>query len=118
VLVVLLVLGIPVGLTLLLVGGVGYIWVSGLEPMLNYMNSAPYFQAANYPLSVIPMFILMGSSHRLRTVTGIFNAAAAWLGHRRGGIAMAGIGACAAFGSICGSSLATAATMAHVSRRR
>ncbi|MDT3680050.1 MAG: TRAP transporter large permease [Burkholderiaceae bacterium] len=116
VLVVLLVLGIPVGLTLLLVGGVGYIWVSGLEPMLNYMNSAPYFQAANYSLSVIPLFILMGQfATGSGLSTGIFNAAAAWLGHRRGGIAMAGIGACAAFGSICGSSLATAATMAHVS---
>jgi tripartite ATP-independent transporter DctM subunit len=116
VLVVLLVLGTPVGLTLLLVGGAGYIWVSGLEPMLNYMNSAPYFQAANYSLSVIPLFILMGQfATGSGLSTGIFNAAAAWLGHRRGGIAMAGIGACAAFGSICGSSLATAATMAHVS---
>ncbi len=116
VLVVFLMLGIPVGLTLLLVGGAGYIWVNGLEPMLNYMNSAPYFQAANYSLSVIPLFVLMGQfATGSGLSTGIFNAAAAWLGHRRGGIAMAGIGACAAFGSICGSSLATAATMAHVS---
>ncbi len=116
VLVALLVLGVPVALTLLLVGGAGYIWVSGLEPLLNYMNSAPYFQAANYSLSVIPLFVLMGSfATGSGLSTGIFNAAAAWLGHRRGGIAMAGIGACAAFGSICGSSLATAATMAHVS---
>ncbi len=116
VLVLFLLLGIPVGLTLLLVGGAGYIWVSGLEPMLNYMNAAPYFQAANYSLSVIPLFILMGQfATGSGLSTGIFNAAAAWLGHRRGGIAMAGIGACAAFGSICGSSLATAATMAHVS---
>lgn len=116
VLVVLLVLGIPVSLTLLLVGGMGYIWVSGLDPLLNYMNAAPYFQAANYSLSVIPLFILMGQfATGSGLSTGIFNAAAAWLGHRRGGIAMAAIGACAAFGSICGSSLATAATMAHVS---
>ncbi len=116
VLVALLVLGIPVGLTLLLVGGAGYVWVSGFEPMLNYMNAAPYFQAANYSLSVIPLFVLMGQfATGSGLSTGIFNAAAAWLGHRRGGIAMAGIGACAAFGSICGSSLATAATMAHVS---
>ncbi|HLS57044.1 MAG TPA: TRAP transporter large permease subunit, partial [Zeimonas sp.] len=116
VLVALLMLGIPVGVTLLLVGGVGYIWVSGLEPMLNYMNAAPYFQTANYGLSVIPLFVLMGQfATGSGLSTGIFNAAAAWLGHRRGGVAMAGIGACAAFGSICGSSLATAATMAHVS---
>jgi len=116
VLVMLLVIGIPVGLTLLLVGGAGYIWVTGFEPMLNYMNSAPYFQAANYSLSVIPLFILMGQfATGSGLSTGIFNAAAAWLGHRRGGISMAAIGASAAFGSICGSSLATAATMAHVS---
>ena len=116
VMVALLMLGIPVGVSLLLVGGVGYIWVSGLEPMLNYMNSAPYFQVANYGLSVIPLFVLMGQFATASGLsTGIFNAAAAWLGHRRGGVAMAGVGACAAFGSICGSSLATAATMAHVS---
>jgi len=116
VMVAMLMLGIPVAVSLLLVGGVGYVWVSGLEPMLNYMNSAPYFQAANYGLSVIPLFVLMGQFATASGLsTGIFNAAAAWLGHRRGGVAMAGVGACAAFGSICGSSLATAATMAHVS---
>ncbi len=116
VMVALLMFGIPVGVSLLLVGGVGYVWVSGLEPMLNYMNSAPYFQTANYGLSVIPLFVLMGQFATASGLsTGIFNAAAAWLGHRRGGIAMAGVGACAGFSSICGSSLATAATMAHVS---
>lgn len=116
VLIGLLMIGVNVGLSLLLVGGIGYIWVSGLEPMLNYMNSAPYFQTATYSLSVIPLFVLMGSFATASGLsTGIFNAAAAWLGHRRGGVAMAAIGACAAFGSICGSSLATAATMAHVS---
>jgi tripartite ATP-independent transporter DctM subunit len=116
VLIALLVVGIPVGLTLLLVGGVGYIWVAGVDPMLSYMNSAPYFQASNYSLSVIPLFVLMGTfATGSGLSTGIFNTAAAWLGHRRGGIAMAGIGACAIFGAICGSSLATAATMAQVS---
>jgi len=112
----LLVLAVPVGLALLLVGGIGYVVVSGWDPLLNYMNGAPYFQTANYSLSVIPLFVLMGQFATSSGLsTGIFNAAAAFLGHRRGGVAMAGIGACAAFGSICGSSLATAATMAHVS---
>ena len=116
VLLALLMLGVNVGLSLLLVGGIGYVWVSGLEPMLNYMNTAPYFATASYSLSVIPLFVLMGSFATASGLsTGIFNAAAAWLGHRRGGVAMAAIGACAAFGAICGSSLATAATMAHVS---
>ncbi len=112
----LLVLGVNVGLSLLVVGGIGYVWVSGLEPMLNYMNAAPYAQTATYSLSVIPLFVLMGSFATASGLsTGIFNAAAAWLGHRRGGVAMASVGACAGFGAICGSSLATAATMAHVS---
>jgi tripartite ATP-independent transporter DctM subunit len=116
VLLALLMLGVNVGLSLLLVGGIGYVWVSGLEPMLNYMNTAPYFATASYSLSVIPLFVLMGSFATASGLsTGIFNAAAAWLGHRRGGVALAAIGACAAFGAICGSSLATAATMAHVS---
>lgn len=116
VLLALLMLGVNVGLSLLVVGGVGYVWVSGLAPMLNYMNTAPYFATATYSLSVIPLFVLMGSFATASGLsTGIFNAAAAWLGHRRGGVAMAAIGACAAFGAICGSSLATAATMAHVS---
>ena len=68
VMVVLLMLGIPVGVSLLLVGGVGYIWVSGLEPMLNYMNSAPYFQVANYGLSVIPLFVPIVFSMALLTL--------------------------------------------------
>ena len=115
-LIALLMIGVNVGLSLLLVGGIGYVWVSGLGPMLNYMNSAPYFATGSYSLSVIPLFVLMGSFATASGLsTGIFNAAAAWIGHRRGGVAMAAIGACAAFGSICGSSLATAATMAHVS---
>ncbi len=115
-LVALLVIGIPVGTALLVIGGVGYVLVSGLPQLLNYMSTAPYYQTATYSLSVIPLFVLMGQFATASGLSrGIFNAANAWLGHRPGGIAMAGVGACAAFGAICGSSLATAATMAHVS---
>ena len=112
----LLVLAVPVAVALLIVGSVGYVMVSGWGPLFNYLSTAPYYQTATYSLSVIPLFVLMGqfaSSSGLSA--GLFNAANAWLGHRRGGVAMAAIGACAAFGSICGSSLATAATMAQVS---
>ncbi len=116
VLVAMLVLSVPVGAALLLVGGIGYVIVAGVDPLLNYMSTAPYHQTAAYSLSVIPLFVLMGQfATHSGLSAGIFNAANAWLGHRRGGIAMAGIGACAAFGAVCGSSLATAATMAHVS---
>lgn len=115
-LVALLVLAMPVGVALLIVGGIGYVVVSGLDPLLNYMSTAPYYQTAAYSLSVIPLFVLMGQFAQASGLsTGIFNAANAWLGHRKGGIAMAGIGACAGFGAICGSSIATAATMAQVS---
>jgi C4-dicarboxylate transporter DctM subunit len=63
----------------------------------------------------VPLFLLMGQfATRGGMSEALFKAAAAWLGHRRGGIAMAAIGACAGFGAICGSSLATAATMANV----
>ncbi|MFN4208582.1 MAG: TRAP transporter large permease, partial [Agrobacterium albertimagni] len=68
-----------------------------------------------YSLSIIPLFLLMGQfAARGGMSQALFNAAAAFVGHRKGGVAMAAIGASAGFGSICGSSLATAATMAQV----
>ncbi len=69
----------------------------------------------SYTLSVVPLFILMGNfTARAGMARELFELARAFLGHRRGGLAMATIGACAGFGSICGSSIATAATMAKV----
>ena len=63
----------------------------------------------------MPLFLLMGQFAALSGVSrALFDAAAAWLGHRKGGVAMASIGACAGFGAICGSSLATAATMGQI----
>lgn len=116
VLVTLLVLSVPVAVALLIVGSAGCIMVSGWDPLLSYLSQAPYYQTATYSLSVIPLFVLMGQFASASGMSaGLFNAANAWLGHRRGGVAMAGVGACAAFGAICGSSLATAATMAQVS---
>ncbi len=112
----LIALAMPIGVAMLLVGGFGYIMLSGVGPLLHHLSSAPYAQAATYSLSVIPLFILMGQfATHAGLSAGLFNAANAWLGHRRGGIAMSAIGACAGFGAICGSSMATAATMAHVS---
>ena len=75
------------------------------------MKTNPYHQFANYTLSVIPLFILMGAlAERSGLSTGLFRAAEAFAGRLRGGLAMAVIWACTAFGAICGSSVATTAT--------
>ncbi len=79
------------------------------------LNSMTFSRFSSYTLSVIPLFLLMGQfAARGGMSQALFNAAAAFVGHRKGGVAMAAIGVSAGFGSICGSSLATAATMAQV----
>jgi C4-dicarboxylate transporter DctM subunit len=104
----------PVGLAMLVAGSLGYIHLTGLPVYLNYIKSTPYHLFANYTLSVIPLFILMGAlAERSGLSTALFKAASGVVGHRRGGMAMAVIGACAAFGAICGSSVATTATFAR-----
>jgi C4-dicarboxylate transporter, DctM subunit len=104
----------PVGLAMLVTGSLGYMYLAGWTPFLNYMKSTPYYLFSNYTLSVIPLFILMGAlAERSGLSTKLFNAAASILGHLRGGMAMAVIGACAAFGAICGSSVATTATFSR-----
>ena len=115
VLLVLLALRIPIGVAMLFVGGAGYVLLRGWDPFLAYLKTAPFIQFSSYSLSVVPLFLLMGEfASRAGMSRGLFRAANVWMGHHRGGIAMASIGACAGFGAICGSSLATAATMAQV----
>ncbi|NOU06371.1 MAG: TRAP transporter large permease [Hyphomicrobiaceae bacterium] len=109
----LIALRMPIGLSMLVVGSVGYIAVhpAGSVAFLAYMKTNPYHQFANYTLSVIPLFILMGAlAERAGISTALFRASAVFVGHLRGGLAMAVIGACTAFGAICGSSVATTAT--------
>ena len=101
----------PVGLAMLASGSAGYLATAGWPAFLNYMKSTPYFLFSNYTLSVIPLFILMGAfAERSGLSQDLFRAASAIVGHRRGGMAMGVIGACTAFGAICGSSVATTAT--------
>ena len=101
----------PVGLSMLVTGAAGYVYLSGWEPLLAYMKTNSYYQFANYTLSVIPLFILMGAfAERSGLSTALFRAASTFVGHLRGGLAMAVIAACTAFGAICGSSVATTAT--------
>jgi tripartite ATP-independent transporter DctM subunit len=112
---VLLILRVPVGIAMMLTGMVGYVALSDAGALLAYLKTAAYWRFASYDFSVIPLFLLMGQfAARSGLATSLFRAANAFIGHRRGGVAMAAVGGCAAFGAICGSSLATAGTMARV----
>jgi C4-dicarboxylate transporter, DctM subunit len=115
-LLILIFLRVPIGLAMLLMGiGGNYLLTGSTMMMFAQLKHQTYSTFSSYSLSIIPLFLLMGQFATLGGVsTALFKAAEAWLGHRKGGVAMAAIGACAGFGAICGSSLATAATMAQV----
>lgn len=115
-LMVLIFLRVPIGLAMFLVGLIGLSIVTGSSNMaLARLKSGTYTSFSSYSLSIVPMFLLMGHFACLGGMSSaLFKAAEGFLGHRKGGVAMAAIGACAGFGAICGSSLATAATMGRV----
>jgi C4-dicarboxylate transporter DctM subunit len=116
ILLIMIFIRIPIGLSMALCGLVGgFILYGSPAPVLNQLKQVTYGTFSNYSLSVIPLFLLMGQLAALGGLSqALFKAAEAWVGHRKGGVAMAAIAACAGFGSICGSSLATAATMGQV----
>ncbi|MDG2033400.1 MAG: TRAP transporter large permease subunit, partial [Rhodospirillales bacterium] len=115
VLLVLIALRLPIAIAMITVGITGYLILAGWAPLLNYFNGAAYWRFSTYDLSVVPLFLLMGQfATRAGMSKALFDAANVFLGHRKGGVAMAAIGGCAGFGAICGSSLATAATMGQV----
>ncbi|QAX31328.1 TRAP transporter large permease [Leisingera sp. NJS204] len=116
VLMLLIFLRVPIGLSMFLVGLGGLIWVTdGTQVAFGRLKSETYSTFSSYSLTIVPMFLLMGHFATLGGMsTALFKAAEGFLGHRKGGVAMAAIGACAGFGAICGSSLATAATMGRV----
>jgi len=116
VLLILIFLRIPIAVAMLAVGFGGNYIVNGSSlMMLSQMKHLVFGTFSNYSLSIIPLFLLMGQFATLSGMSaGLFKAAEAWLGHRKGGVAMSAVGACAGFGAICGSSLATAATMGQV----
>lgn len=99
-------------------GGVGIVGIGltrGWEPALASTAQVVYETGFAYTLSVIPLFILMGNFvARAGLAQELFDAAHAFIGHKRGGLAHATVAACAGFGAICGSSIATAATMGKV----
>jgi tripartite ATP-independent transporter DctM subunit len=116
VLLLLVFLRVPIALAMMSVGIGGAFLVYGTAlPVLNAFKNVTYGTFSNYSFSIIPLFLLMGQFATLSGMSAaLFRAAESFLGHRRGGVAMSAIGACAGFGAICGSSLATAATMGQV----
>ena len=115
-LLILIFIRVPIGLAMFLTGVVGLYLVTGNANMpLNRLKSETYSTFSSYSLTIVPMFLLMGHFATLGGMSSaLFKAAESFLGHRRRGVAMAAIRACAGFGAICGSSLATAATMGRV----
>lgn len=112
---VLMALRVPIAMAMMVPGVVGYVALSGWPSLLNALKGLAYARLANYDLTVIPLFLLMGAFASQGGLSrSLFLAGNALIGHLRGGLAMAAVLACAAFGSICGSSIATAATMTKV----
>jgi len=112
-----LVIRIPIGIAMFSVGAGGYVYLSGgdTQGLMASMKNIAYSRLSNYDLIVIPLFLLMGQFATHGGLSkSLFNCVSSFLGHMKGGIAMAAVGACAGFGAICGSSLATAATMGQV----
>ena len=117
VLLALLVVRVPIGIAMFAVGAGGYVYLSGGDtlPLLNSLKNLAYARLSNYDLIVIPLFLLMGQFATHGGLSrALFRFVTAFIGHYKGGVALASIGACAGFGAICGSSLATAATMGQV----
>jgi C4-dicarboxylate transporter DctM subunit len=117
ILMLLLLVRVPIGVAMFMVGAGGYVAFTGGQwtPLLNSLKNLAYARLSNYDLIVIPLFLLMGQFATHGGLSrSLFKFVSAFMGHWRGGIAMAAVGACAAFGAICGSSLATAATMGQV----
>lgn len=112
---VLALIGVPLAFATLGVGFFGLMYLRGLDAALAVSSQWIIDTSINYNLSIIPLFVLMGAFiHRSGISRDLFAASYAWLGRFRGGLALSGILSCAGFAAVCGSSLATAATMTRV----
>ncbi|WP_136659243.1 TRAP transporter large permease [Nitratireductor sp. XY-223] len=115
-LLVLIFAGVPIAFAMAAIGFVGVASIIGINPALTLVGQVYFDSGRSYTLSVVPLFLLMGNLVVQSGVAGdLYTAANAWLRHRKGGLAMATIVACGGFSSVCGSSLATTATMARIS---
>jgi tripartite ATP-independent transporter DctM subunit len=114
-LIVMIVIQMPVGFSMALVGFCGLWYVTGLNSALSMIGTDTWANFSSYSLTVIPLFIFMGTICFYSGVNkSLYETAYKWFGRTRGGIAMATIMACAGFAAICGSNTATAATMSTV----
>ncbi len=112
---VLILLQVPVGVAMGVVGVIGTGLIIGFGPALTLLATEPSAAMAAEGLAVIAMFLLMGNLAHVGGLSDeLYRLAYVYLGHRRGGLIFATIGACAGFGAVCGSSVATAATMARI----
>jgi C4-dicarboxylate transporter DctM subunit len=115
VLLIMFVLRLPVAFAMALVGFAGFAYLSTTGAALGILARDVFEQLSSYPLSVIPMFILMGSFAYASGISRrLYDTAYTWVGQLRGGLTIATVLACASFGAICGSSTATAATMGKI----
>jgi tripartite ATP-independent transporter DctM subunit len=112
---ILMMLRVPVGMAMGLVGVTGFGYIVGMTPALKQVGITSMRTVTDYNFAVVPMFLLMGA---FATTSGmsreLFRAGNAFLGHMRGGLGIATIAACGGFAAICGSSVATAATFSKV----
>lgn len=111
----LMLLRVPVGMAMGLVGVTGYAYIAGPGPALKLIGQSSMRTVTDYTFGVIPMFMLMGAFVSVSGVSKeLFRAANAFIGHMRGGLGVATVLACGGFAAICGSSVATAATFSSV----
>lgn len=114
-LIVLLLLRVPVALALIAVSFGGIAWLLGSEPALGIVANTPYSFVASWTMSAVPMFLLMGFvAFHAKLTEGLFDAAKAFLHRLPGALAISSIFACSGFAAVCGSSLATAASMGRI----
>lgn len=112
---VLMFIRIPIGIAMMVAGIVGYSIIDDYTTLFFFLKNSSFNQVANNAFSIIPLFLLMGSlAARSGISKSLFEGVNAFIGHFRGGLALAAVGGCGMFGAICGSSLATAATMGQV----
>lgn len=111
----LIALRFPIAVAIGLIGAIGFVEYNSFFALAQFVKSSVIGKTSSYTLSVIPLFILMGHfATKAGLSAALFEFARFWIGHVRGGLGMATVVACGAFGAICGSSLATGATMSRI----
>lgn len=112
---IMIALHVPIGVAMAIAGFIGTGIIIGFEPAIALFGIEPSSAIASQELAIIALFLLMGNFAAAAGLSGdLYRLAQAFLGHRKGGLAMATVATCAGFGAVCGSSLATTATMTRI----